>query len=77
MIQNGMLVKGATEGNVKGASYDLRLGDEYYYGGEIKKIEEESFRLTIEPYDYAIVSSKEEICLPKDVVCCLTLQIDL
>lgn len=68
MIQNGMLVKGATEGNVKGASYDLRLGDEYYYGGEIKKIEEESFRLTIEPYDYAIVSSKEEICLPKDVV---------
>lgn len=68
MIQNGMLVKGATEGNVKGASYDLRLGDEYYYGGEIKKIEEENFRLTIEPYDYAIVSSKEEICLPKDVV---------
>ncbi len=68
MIQNGMLVKGATEKNVKGASYDLRLGDEYYYGGEIKKIEEENFRLTIEPYDYAIVSSKEEICLPKDVV---------
>lgn len=68
MIQNGMLVKGATDKNIKGASYDLRLGDEYYYGGEIKKIEEENFRLTIEPYDYAIVSSKEEICLPKDVV---------
>lgn len=68
MIKNGMLVKGATEKNVKGASYDLRLGDEYYYSGEIKKIEEDNFRLIIEPYDYAIVSSKEEICLPKDVV---------
>lgn len=68
MIQSGMLVKGAIDKNIKGASYDLRLGDEYYYSGEIKKIEEENFRLTIEPYDYAIVSSKEEICLPKDVV---------
>lgn len=67
MIDNGMLVKNAIYENVKGASYDLRLGDEYYYGGRIRKIEEESFRLTIEPYDYAIVSSKEEICLPKDV----------
>lgn len=68
MIENGMLVKGAIPENVKGASYDLRLGDEYYYSGEIRKIEKENLRLTIEPYDYAIVSSKEEICLPKDVV---------
>lgn len=68
MIANGMLINGAIDSNIKGASYDLRLGNEYYYGGEIKKIEDESFRLTIEPYDYAIVSSKEEICLPKDVV---------
>lgn len=68
MIKNGMLVKGAIVENVKGASYDLRLGDEYYYGGKIRKIEDENFRLIIEPYDYAIVSSKEEICLPKDVV---------
>lgn len=68
MIKNGMLVKGAIAKNVKGASYDLRLGDEYYYGGKIRKIEDENFRLIIEPYDYAIVSSKEEICLPKDVV---------
>ncbi len=68
MIENGMLVKGAIDKNVKGASYDLRLGDEYYYGGKIRKIEKENLRLTIEPYDYAIVSSREEICLPKDVV---------
>lgn len=68
MISNGMLVRNATCDNIKGASYDLRLGDEYLYGGEIKKIEGNSLRITIEPYDYAIVSCKEEICLPKDVV---------
>jgi len=68
MLASGMLVKGGTEKNIKGASYDLRLGDEYYYSGQIKRIEKENLYLTIEPYDYAIVSSKEEICLPKDVV---------
>lgn len=67
-IRNGMLISGAEKNNIKGASYDLRLGDEYYYRGEIMKLEDKNLRLTIEPYDYALVSSKEEICLPKDVI---------
>ena len=65
---NGLLISDADDTQIKGASYDLRLGDEYYYRGEIKKLEKNNLRLTIAPYDYAIVSSKETICLPKDVV---------
>lgn len=68
MMDNGMLIEGGTKENIQGASYDLRLGDQYYYGGNIKTIGKNNLILTIEPYDYAIVSSKEEICLPKDVV---------
>lgn len=68
MMDNGMLIDGGTKENIQGASYDLRLGDQYYYGGKIKTIGKNNLILTIEPYDYAIVSSKEEICLPKDVV---------
>ena len=67
-IRNGMLVCDADKNNIKGASYDLRLGDEIYSSGEIKKLENQNLRLTIAPYDYALVSSKEEISLPKDVV---------
>lgn len=67
-IANGLLVSDAEKKQIKGASYDLRLGDEYYYRGEIIKLEKGNQRLTIAPYDYAIVASKETICLPKDVV---------
>lgn len=67
-IRNGMLVSGAENQNIKGASYDLRLGDEYYYRGNIRKLKDQNLRLTIEPYDYALVSSKEDVCLPKDVI---------
>lgn len=67
MISCDMLITGADMGNVQGASYDLTLGDEYYYAGEIRKLEKNNLFLKIEPYDYAIVSCKEQICLPKDV----------
>ena len=67
-IQSGLLVNNADVNNIKGASYDLGLGDEYYYRGEIKKLKDQHLRLTIAPYDYVLVSSKEEISLPKDVV---------
>lgn len=67
MISCGMLVENANEGNIKSASYDLTLGDEYYYGGEIRRLEKDNLFLKIEPYDYAIVSCHEQIQLPKDV----------
>ncbi len=67
MIDCGVLLENA-QGKVKGASYDLRLGDEFYYGGEIKKLSDEKPFLTIEPYDYAIVSCIETANIPLDVI---------
>ena len=65
MISCDMLITDADMQKVQGASYDLTLGDEYYYAGEIRRLEKNN--LFLEPYDYAIVSCKEQICLPKDV----------
>lgn len=68
MIRCGMLLEGAESNQVKGASYDLRLGDEYYYDGKILRLSDKNPFLTIEPYDYAIVSCKETACIPRDVI---------
>ena len=59
MLDCNMLLGNASVSNIKGASYDLSLGDEYYYDGKIKRLTDSSSFLTIEPYDYAIVSCKE------------------
>lgn len=68
MIECGMLLDHADVSGVQGASYDLLLGDEYYYAGKIKKLSGSDPFLTIEPYDYAIVSCKERACMPRDVI---------
>lgn len=68
MLRCGMLLDNATESSVKGASYDLLLGDEYYYDGKIKHLTNSSSFLTIEPYDYAIVSCKESARIPRDII---------
>lgn len=68
MLDCGMLLDNAKKEGVKGASYDLLLGDEYYYDGKIKRLTDSSSFLTIEPYDYAIVSCKERARIPRDVI---------
>ena len=68
MIECGMLLRNADPKMINGASYDLRLGDEYYYDGKIQKLSDERPFLTIEPYDYAIVSCKETAWIPRDVI---------
>lgn len=67
MIKCGLLLKNADLENATGASYDLRLGDEYYQEGRIKILDDHNAFLRIEPYDYAIVSSMEIANLPLDV----------
>ena len=68
MIDCGVLLRNADPEMINGASYDLRLGDEYYYDGKIQKLSDEKPFLTIEPYDYAIVSCKETAWIPRDVI---------
>ena len=68
MMDCGLLLRGIDPQMINGASYDLRLGDEYYYDGKIQKLSDQKPFLTIEPYDYAIVSCKETACIPRDVI---------
>lgn len=68
MIDCGMLLRDADPEMINGASYDLHLGDEYYYDGKIQKLSDENPFLTIEPYDYAIVSCRETAWIPRDVI---------
>ena len=63
----GTLLENSDLGHVQGASYDLRLGDEYYHGGRIHKLSDDNPILTLAPYDYAIVTSQEFADLPRDV----------
>lgn len=68
MLDCGMLLDNTTDSSIKGASYDLLLGDEYYYDGKIRQLNDKNPFLTIEPYDYAIVSCKESARIPRDVI---------
>ena len=77
-IDCGMLLEGVDDvSKIKGASYDLSLGDEYYYGGEIETLTDKNPFVCIEPYDYAIVTSKENANFPRDVVARFDLSVGL
>ena len=66
-LKCGMLLREANLDNISGASYDLSLGDNYFYGGEIRVLDDRHPFLLIQPYDYAIVTSNEVACMPKDI----------
>lgn len=68
LIACGTLLQNADLDSINGASYDLHLADEYYYGGKIKHLSNFNPILIIEPYDYAIVSCIELAVMPKDVI---------
>jgi len=67
MIKCGLLLENATFDNIEGASYDLRVGEEYFHKGEIKQLTEKEPFIILEPGDYALVSSEEIAKLPKDI----------
>ncbi|MDO4922008.1 MAG: hypothetical protein Q4E64_09325 [Phascolarctobacterium sp.] len=68
MIKCGMLVRNCNYRNISYASYDLTLGDEYYYEGKVQTLDNSQPFIPIEPYDYIIASSKEIISFPRDVI---------
>ena len=67
MIRCGLLLEDATPDNIEGASYDLRVGDEYFHDGEIKQLTDQHPFIVMKPGDYVLVSSKEIANLPKNV----------
>lgn len=62
------LLSNASKDYVSGASYDLCLGEEFYCKGKIKRLGKFSPFILIEPYDYAIVTSQENVNFPLDIV---------
>jgi deoxycytidine triphosphate deaminase len=77
MLGCGMLLNKARDENISGASYDLSLGDEYFYGGSIHQLSDSDPILLIEPYDYAIVTSDESSNLPNDICARFDLSVSL
>jgi len=67
MIKGGMLLEDINCENIQGASYDLRLGDEYFHRGKIKKLNKENPIIVMNPGDYVLASSIENCNFPKDI----------
>ena len=67
LLACGTLLQRAEGSRVSGASYDLSLGDEYYYGGRIRKLSESDPILLLAPYDYVIVTSHEVADFPREI----------
>jgi deoxycytidine triphosphate deaminase len=67
MIECGMLLENAQLENISGASYDLIVADDHYYGGKPVSLTEQDPFIKIEPFEFAFVRSKETCNLPRDV----------
>ncbi|MFI3172502.1 MAG: hypothetical protein R3Y24_11495 [Eubacteriales bacterium] len=68
MIQCDVLFKNGNLKCVSNSSYDLLVGDEYYYAGNVGVLTDKSPFIAIEPYDYVLASCQEVIALPRDIV---------
>lgn len=68
MMKCGMLIRDYNYNSISHASYDLTLGDEYYYEGKVRRLDDSQPFIPIEPYDYIIASTKEMISFPRDVM---------
>jgi deoxycytidine triphosphate deaminase len=62
---------------LRAASYGLRLGDEYYQDGELKRLSDEHPYVVIEPHEMAVVSTHEFLHLPRYLIGRWNLRISL
>lgn len=67
MIECGVLLENAQLEKISGASYDLMLAHDHYYGGKSVSLTEQNPFIKIEPFEFAFVRSKEICNLPRDV----------
>ena len=76
-VKSDLLLQDADPNYVTAAAYDLHLGEEYYYAGKIRHITKEDPFFRIDPYDYAIVTSKEAANLPRNISARFNLTVSL
>jgi len=77
LLKFDCLLKESNIESTSNSSYDLSLGDEYYYKGKIKSLSSKNPFILIEPYDYAIVTSKEIANFPNDIAGRFDLKVSL
>lgn len=77
MLQCNLLIADGKIENISNASYDLCLGDEYYYAGQINVLSDKKPFIAIEPYDYVIASCSEKIIMPRDVAARFDVSVNL
>ena len=68
LMSAGALLNDADLGNVRTASYDLRVGREILFQGKVVELTDTDPRFEIPPYSYAIVSAMEHANLPPFVI---------
>lgn len=56
------------EENLKPAAYELTLGNEYYLNGQFNSLKGAPDKITIKPFDVAVVKTAETICLPRFLI---------
>ena len=77
LIEGGTLLKNADIHNIKGASYDLSLGDQYWQNGEKHTLDNKNGFIHLKPGDFVIVSSKESAELPNDIAARFDIKVGL
>jgi len=77
IIKANSLLQNVDFKNIKSASYDLRLGDEYWENGKRKEIDDSNPAISIQPYSYIIAISKEKAYFPKFITARFDLKVSL
>lgn len=68
LSQTQQLIADFHKSNLEGASYDLRLGDQYIKGGVSKALSTSSPSLVLSPGEFALLSSREKLCFPLNLI---------
>jgi dCTP deaminase len=68
LVQERELISDFVPGSLQGASYDLRLGREYFTRGQLHMLKDDAPSVRLEPGQFVLLTSLECLKLPDDVV---------
>jgi dCTP deaminase len=68
LADEAKLISDFAEDSLQPASYDLRLGSEYFLGGARQRLSSEQRSCALASGEFMLVTSREELTLPLDVV---------
>jgi deoxycytidine triphosphate deaminase len=65
---NHQLIEPFSRDNLKPAAYELTVGVEYFIGGEYLSLDEVNDKITIPPFDVAVIKTGERVCIPRFLI---------